>query len=85
MIDNPPGQPGPDATGQADAEATGRPLVGIVSIEEQSVSQSIRYDASNKLSSAMVAEAAATDGAGEVSTGEITTTANIIVTYELGK
>lgn len=66
------------------AEAAGRPLVGIVTIEEQSVSQSVRYDATNKMSN-MVAEVAAMDDGPEVSTGELTMEANIVVTYELEK
>lgn len=66
---------------EAIAAAAGKTLVNIVTIEEQSVSQAIRYDATNK--TMMAAEAAQTDGAAEISTGEITMQAELVATYEI--
>ncbi len=65
---------------EAIAAAAGRELVSIHTIEEQSVSQPVFYETAR--SDAMASGIAAADSNG-ISTGEVTTTARISVTYEI--
>lgn len=69
------------AKGEAIAEAAEREILSIMSIEEQSVGQGLVVEVPR--TDAVMEAAASSNDVGGISTGEITTSARVKVTYEI--
>lgn len=63
------------------ASAAEKELTGLLTIEEQSISQSMAYDSNSRMMDVAATDAAASGSS--ISTGEIKTVASVTVTYEI--